>query len=277
MKMGVHMANRRIKMIGFLMVLICLVIGLFWGCNKERVNLRQMTPEEQFAYAKQMFDKKDYYKAKMQFTIIVLNNPGHQIIEKAQYYLAESYYFEKEYLLAVEEYQKLIRSLPQSPFVDDARFKVGMCYYELSPGYALDQEYTYKAISELQQFIEDYPDSEFRPDAEKWLNECIEKLAKKEYKTGELYRKMSIYSSALLSFDRVLKNYYDTKFADDALYWKGECHKKLKQWDEAETAFRDLIAKHPQSEWVKRAEEKLIEVDKERIEYSQEDSKRVEQ
>ena len=270
------MVNRRNIMYGCLMVLFCLIIGHFWGCNKERVNLREMTPEDQFAYAKQIFDKKDYYKAKMQFMVIVLNNPGHQIIEKAQYYLAESYYYDKEYLLAVEEYQKLIRSLPQSPFVDDAYFKVCMSYYQLSPGYALDQEYTYKTISEFQQFIEDYPDSDFRQDAEKHMKECIEKLAKKEFKTGELYRKMGVYSSALISFDEVLKSHYATKFADEALYWKGVCHKKLLQWDEAEEAFKDLVAKHPQSEWVKKAEEELVDVSRLRVDYSQEDSKRVE-
>jgi len=219
-----------------------------------------MTPEEQFSYAKSIFDKKDYHKSKMQFMVVVLNNPGSLIIEKAQFYLAESYYNLKEYILAVGEYEKLIRSLPESPYVDDARYKIGMCYYKLSPGYALDQEYTYKAIIQFQRFLEDYPNSDLKPEVEKWLSECRHKLAKKEFKTGELYRKMSAYQAAILSFNGVLEKYYDTRFAEDALYWKGECHRKLGEWEAAEKAFQDLLNKYIQSDWVEEIEEKLEEV-----------------
>jgi len=222
-----------------------------------------MTPEEQFAYAKKIFDKKDYYKAKMQFMIITMNNPGNKIVEKAQFYLAESYYHLKEYITAIEEYKKLIRSLPTSPYVDDASYKIGMCYYKLSPGYALDQEYTIKAISQFQQFLEDYPDSELRPEAEKRLAECRNKLAEKEYKNGELYRKMGYYRAAVISFDNVLENYYDTKFADDALYWKGECLKRSGRFEEAEKAFNDFLRKYPRSTRAEKVEKKLKDIKKE--------------
>ena len=247
----------------FVIVLSLIILNTL-GCNRERVNLREMAPEEQFDYAKRLFDKKDYYKAKMQFTIIVLNNPGHQIIEKSQFYMAESYYFEKEYLLAVEEYEKLIRSLPRSDYVDDARYKVAMCYFKMAPKYSLDQEYTYKAITQFQQFLEEYPDSELRPEAEKMLAESVNKLAKKEYKDGELYRKMRYYRAALISFDSVLEKYYDTEFADDALYWKGECHRKLREWDEAEKAFKDLVRKHVRSDLVSKAENRLKGLEEEK-------------
>ncbi len=268
------------KLMGKWIILLMVIIGVVFlmGCRKERVNLSAMAPDDQFEYAKGIFDKKDYYKAKMQFTIIVLNNPGHQVIEKAQYYLGESYYYEKEYLLAVEEYEKLIRSLPQSPYVDDARYKVGMCYYKLAPGYALDQENNYKAIAQFQQFLEEYPQSDRRPQVEKQLAECTERLAEKEFKTGDLYRKMSYFRAAIFSFDAVLERHFDTKFADDALYLKGECHKKIGEWDEAEKAFQDLMAKHAESEWVKKAGEKLAEVrekrEKEQTNTEEESSRR---
>lgn len=258
----------------FFCFLIGLIVCLFYGCHRENVNLREMTPEEQFAYAKRIFDKKDYYKSKTQFTIVVLNNPGGRVIEKAQFYLAESCYYLKEYVLAVAEYEKLIRSLPQSPYVDDARYKIGMCYYKLAPGYALDQEYTYKAISQFQQFLEEYLDSDLKPEVEKRLEECRNKLGKKIFKTGELYRKMGYYRSAIISFDKILADYYDTKFIDDALFWKGECHRKLEEWEDSEKAFHDLLTKYVQSSWVDKAEEKLKEVRKKQISHSQDVSGR---
>ena len=269
-KLGAFMGNRwRILVVIF----VVLLVAGFWGCHGKRVNLRELTPEEQFAYAKQIFDKKDYHEAKTQFTIIVLNNPGGRIIDKAQFYLAETYYNLKEHILAVAEYEKLIRSLPQSPYVDDASYKVGMCYYRLAPGYGLDQEYTHKAISRFQQFLEDYPDSELKTEAEARLAECRNKLARKEFKTGELYRKMGYYRSAIISFDAVIENYYDTEFADDALYWKGECHRRVGEWEASEEAFQNLLAKYAQSPWIVKAEDKLRAVRETLTNHSKDESR----
>jgi outer membrane protein assembly factor BamD len=238
-------------------LLFAFISFIFGHCGKETVNLREMSPEQQFEYAKSIFDKRDFNKAKLQFTIVVMNNPGSLVIEKAQFFLAESYYNLKEYILAIEEYEKLIRSLPQSPYVDDARYKIGMSYYKLAPGYALDQEYTKKAISQFQLFLEEFTSSDLKDEVNQRLQECRSKLAKKEYKNGELYRKMSSFRAALISFDRVLEQYYDTEFAVDALYWKGECHRKLEEYQEAENAFQELLTKHRQSQYAKRAEDKL--------------------
>lgn len=242
-------------------LLIVLMMGsVIIGCSKEKVNFATLTPDEQLAYAKSRFEKRDYYGAKMNFTVIVLNNPGSRLIEEAQYYLGESHFELKEYLLAIEEYEKLIRSLPQSEFVDDASYKVALSYYMLSPNYGHDQDYTNKAIFHFQQFLEDYTNSEHRPDGQAKLEELREKLAKKEFKAGDLYRKMGYYRAAIVYYQGVLDAYYDSSYIDDALYWKGECHKRIGEWEESIKSYEDLMGKHPDSLWISNAEIKLKEV-----------------
>lgn len=233
---------------------------IFFQCSKKTVNMNELTPEAQFETAKRYFDRKDYYKAKMQLTVVVLNNPGHRIIEQAQFYLAESHFYLKEYIQAIAEYEKLIRSMPQSPYVDDARYKVGLSYFELSPGYALDQEYTQKAIMQFQLFLEEFPNSDVRGEVEKKLKEARDKLAKKEYKTGELYRKMGYWEASALSYQVVISDYYDTKFAEDSYYWKAECNAKLMAWDQAVEDYTALISKFPNSVWVESAKNKIIAI-----------------
>ncbi|NQT24281.1 outer membrane protein assembly factor BamD [candidate division KSB1 bacterium] len=240
-------------------------IGLFVflaGCNRDVVNLREMTPEEQFNYAKRIYDREDYYKAKMQFTVVALNNAGSKNIDKTQYYLADSHFHLKEYIQAIAEFEKLIRSMPQSEYVDDARYKVGMCYFKLSPGYALDQEYTLKALSQFQMFLDEFPDSELRPEVDTRYKECREKLAKKEYKSGELYQKMGQYPAAIIYYEHVVREFTDTSFIDDALYHKGECHIKMHQLEEAETAFSNLIRKYSDSSFAQKADSKRNQVRK---------------
>ena len=239
------------------------LIFMFFGCSKENIKMNSLTPEEQFSEAKRIFDKRDFYKAKMQFTVLVMNNPGSTVIEDGQFYLAECHFNLKEYLLAISEYEKLIKSLPQSSYVDDARNKMGLCYEKLSPGYGLDQDYTQKAISQYQQFLEDYTTSELRPVVEKHLSECRDKLGKKEYMTGELYRKMGYNTSALISFNNVLETYNDTQYVDDALFWKGECLRKLKDKAGALDAYQTLITRFADSAYGDRARARIKEMVKE--------------
>jgi outer membrane protein assembly factor BamD len=231
---------------------------LVWnGCGRQNLSSPALNPADQFAAAKKVFDKKDYFKAKSLFTLLVLNNPAGDTFERAQYYLAESNYGLKEYVEAISEYEKLIRSMPQSSFVDDAQYKIGLCYYTLAPGYALDQDYTQKAIAQFQQFLEDFPDSDLRPVAENKLSECRAKLAKKEFATGELYTKMGYFRAAIISFDVILADYYDTPYADAALFLKGECHLKMGETEPADLAFRTLLVKYPDSQYRSKAESKL--------------------
>jgi outer membrane protein assembly factor BamD len=238
-------------------LLIVLIGTGIWTRCSHSLNSKSSTPMDQLEYAKSVFNKKNYFKAKNLFTVLVLNNPAGQTFEAAQFYLAESEYGLKEYIEAISEYEKLIKSMPQSSYVDDAQYKIGMCYYKLAPGYALDQEYTNKALTQFQQFLEDLPNSELRPEAEKRLAECRDKLAKKEFKTGELYTKMGYYKAAIISFDAVLEEYYDTSYAVDALYLKGVSHQKLGELDQAELAFRSLLVKYPNSFHKSEAEERL--------------------
>lgn len=248
---------RRI-IITFTIVSIILVIG----CSKNKINYLQLTPEQQLEAAKKLFEKEKYYIAQDRFRIIVIRNPGNVIVEEAQFYLAESYFHQQKYIMAIEEYEKLIRSLPNSPYIDDAYYKVGLCYYELSPGYALDQEYTFKAISQFKSFLVKYPDSKLENKVKQKLHDCHKKLAKKVYKTAELYRKMNDLIAAVISYKDVLDEYGDSVFVPNALYWLVKCNLKMDNIEEAKKYYDRLTSSYPKTVWAKRIEEEVDEIDK---------------
>ena len=65
-------------------------------------------------------------------------------------------------------------------------------------------------------FIEDFPETDRKDNAEKEIVSIRLKLAHKDYESGRLYLKLEEYESALIYFQSVLNHYYDTSFADDA-------------------------------------------------------------
>jgi outer membrane protein assembly factor BamD len=227
------------------------------GGNKARPN---MPNDERFALAMKLFNKKDYYEARTQFRIVILNAPGSTIVDEAQFYLAECHYHMDEFLLGASEYERLLKLYPRSAFLDDSQYKLALCYDRMSPKSDLDQKYTLKAIQEFQRFLEDYPTSEFVEEVEKKLFRARAKLAKKEFDTGNLYRKMTLCEAAIYSFDDVLNHYYDSQYAEPALFYKGECLFKTERRDEAKTALETLLEKFPKSSFASQAKDMLAQI-----------------
>ncbi len=213
------------------------------------------TAEQYFHYAKKLFDKEKYFDASNEFTVIVLRYPGSAVADSAQFYLAETQFKMEEYLVAASEYEKLINNMSRSPLVPLAQFKLAESYYHLSPRPVLDQKYTLMAIRAYQTFIEDYPSHELREKADKRIAELRDKLALKEYKNAEIYRKMRKYHSALIYYDQVLEKYYDSTWADDAMAGKILTYLEMEDYLNAEKEIEKFYAQFPTSELIVKVKE----------------------
>ena len=183
----------------------------FISCAGTKNNIDE-TIKDKFNMGIENLENEKYLQAQSDFKNVLIRGTGTDLGDDAQYYLGESYYRNKEYLLAISEYEKLTRKMGYSPFVEDARFKICEAYSVESPRYYLDQEYTLKALERYQEFIDDYPNSKLLDDALSSISILREKLAKKAFETGILYMKMDEYESAKLAFQIVIDEYYDTSF-----------------------------------------------------------------
>lgn len=189
------------------------------GCSSsvETINL---SAENRYNYALNLYNEESYEEAINEFQSIILQFPGNEIIDDAQYYLAMSRFKREEYLLAAYEYSKLIKNYPLSDKVTTSQFMLAESYYQLSPHYSLDQSYTRNAIKEFQAFIDFFPTNEQVQEAEGKINELNNKLAEKEYNSAYIYEKLEYYTAALIYYDLVLETYHDTRFAPMASYNK---------------------------------------------------------
>ena len=91
------------------------------------------------------------------------------------------------------------------------------CYFNISLEYNKDQSDTYIAIEKLQYFIEKKSMNEYSSDIEEMILDLRTKLAKKDFYTAKLYVKIEELDAALIYFDNIVNEYYDTEFVDDAL------------------------------------------------------------
>lgn len=173
--------------------------------------------EVAFNKAKKLFDEKKYTDASRAFETVVNIARGTNYAADAQFYLAESYFLNSEYILASSEYERYMNYYPRDERREYVQFKEALCYFELSPRYKLDQTETLKALELFQLFNLRYPTSEYSTEAGKKISELRDKLAHKMYDSGIFYLRIREYNAAAVYFGQVVNEYPDTIWADQAL------------------------------------------------------------
>ena len=234
----------------YLFLTAALLAIFFFGCSRSgSSDLSNIDdPEKAFALAMKNYDNKDYVDAIEDFSLMKVKFSGTSISDKVQYYLGMSYLKQEEYILAAYEFEYLLKNYTTSSLAIDGRYRLALCYYGMSPKYALDQTYTYQAITELKNFLELYPTDKNAPEAEKKIRELRNKLAYKELKSAELYATMEDYKAATIYYENVVSEYFDTDWADDALFGKIQTLVTRKKTTEAKAEIERFETRFPKSD-----------------------------
>jgi outer membrane protein assembly factor BamD len=188
-----------------ILVLLALAVA---GCPK-RSQVRPVPQDAQQAIdqATANLEARRYRQAEDQFTFIIFNFPGSRQASDAQYYLAETYFRSKDYLQAQDEFDFYLKSFPNGLFQEEATYKLAVSYLRSAPSHVRDQARALKAQEIVNQFLETYPDSPLRPEAEQLLGDIAERLALREFDAARIYYTSGEYKSALVYYNFVNGTY----------------------------------------------------------------------
>ncbi len=249
-------------------IVLLLLMGLQFLlilCAENLYNLSYMiTPQEIFEKGKEYFFKEDYGSAQVVFQQLTRLNTVAEYSDSAQYLLGESYFFQRDYLLAQSEYDRLITNLPRSDLLIKAKFKSALCLYELSPKQKYDQGNSLKAIAAFEEFLTDPrsgSDEEILLETNSKLFELHEKLAAKDLRSAQLYKKMREFESAIFYLDDAMTEYNKYGFVSvipDALFEKGECYISMENFENARESFQAIVDNFPDNALVLKANERLV-------------------
>ncbi|MAP71323.1 MAG: hypothetical protein CMF81_05565 [Candidatus Marinimicrobia bacterium] len=228
---------------------------IFYGCSSNKF-IRDIDYEAEFEKGKLALSNKKYVRAQDHFNTVVIGASHTELGDDALFYLGETYYYMGDKLLAIAEYDRLIRRMSFSPYVEKARYRICESYVILSPKYFRDQTYSEKAIEKLQEFIDDYPNSDKREEAQSNIKILRNKLSRKVYDTGILYIKMEEYKSALIAFKQVVDLYYDSEYNELAhmktiacYIYRNEFEEALQYYDEKRSFIEKINMDDLVDEW----------------------------
>lgn len=207
------MFKKQLTLLACVFTLLIVVLG---GCKSKYEKLRASNDNaKKYAEAVKLYNKKEYSKALGLFDPLVTRYHGQEQAEDLYYYYAYTNYKLKDYTSARYHFKTFADTYPSSTRAEECRFMSAYCYYLDSPIFSLDQENTTKAIESLQLFINLYPKSDRVAEASKLIQNLRDKLEEKSYANSKLYLTISDYQSAVISFGNTLRDYPDTKYAEE--------------------------------------------------------------
>lgn len=220
--MGSCAIYKLLKMKNSLYTLIAALL-LLSSCDSYNKILTTSNIDYKYEAAKAYYLKGDYSKAAQLLEGMVTMLKGGDKAEESLILLAKCYYDSKDYDTASQYFKVYYTNYPRGEFAEYARFHSGKSLFMDITEPELDQSGTYLAISELQLFMEYFPLSKMRPEAQDMIVKMHDLLVEKDYLSAKLYYdlgdfmayKGNNYLACIITAQNALKDYPYTALREE--------------------------------------------------------------
>ncbi|WP_297327903.1 outer membrane protein assembly factor BamD [uncultured Bacteroides sp.] len=251
-------------------ILITLLAAmLLSSCGEYNKLLKSTDYEYKYEAAKTYFAKGQYNRAATLLNELIAILKGTDKAEESLYMLGMSYYNQKDYQTAAQTFIQYYNVYPRGTFTELARFHAGKALYLDTPEPRLDQTGTYAAVQQLQMFMEYFPQSGKKEEAQNMIFALQDKLVMKDYLSAKLYYNLGNYmgnnfQACVITAQNALKDYPYTNLREDlsvlVLRAKYELavysveDKKPERYREAVDEYYAFKNEFPESKYIKEAE-----------------------
>ncbi len=263
-----YFADNRMRKNYFIIALLAAALGLT-SCGEYNKLLKSTDYDYKYEAAKSYFAKGQYTRAATLLNELIAILKGTDKAEESLYMLGMCYYNEQDYQTAAQTFIQYYQVYPRGVYAELARFHAGKSLYLDTPEPRLDQTSTYKAIEELQMFMEYCPQSSKHQEAQMMIFELQDKLVMKEYLSAKLYYNLgnyrgNNYQSCVITAQNALKDYPYTNLREDlsililrakyelAVYSVEE--RKQERYRETVDEYYAFKNEFPESKYLKEAE-----------------------
>ena len=198
-------------------------------------------------------DKQEYKSAAKKFEEVDRQHPYSDWARKSLIMSAYAYYEGGDYDELITAAKRYVTLHPGSPDAAYAQFLIGSSYFDRIPDISRDQDRTEKALTELQEVVRKFPNTEYAVSAKKKIDIARDQLAGKEVDIGRWYMQKKDYTGAINRFKVVVTRYQTTRHVEEALMRLTEAYMSLGIVDEAQTSAAVLGHNFPDSPWYQDA------------------------
>ena len=234
------------------------------ACTGYQKLLKSTNVNEKYAAALKYYEKGDYFRSGTLLEEMIPLLKGRPEAEKAQFYFANTNYMQRNYVLSAYYFKQFTDTYPNSPQAEEANFLRAKSLFKDSPGYELDQTNTVTAVETIQDFLNNYPTSQFRTEAEGMSQELQHKLETKAFQSAKLYYGLRYNQAAMTAMGNFMQQYPGSAYGEQADYlrfaaqyaWAKESieSKQRERFVDAVAYYQHFLDTYPQSKNLRAAQ-----------------------
>jgi len=207
-------------------------------------------------------NKGQYIRARLSFQTLISTYPDSDMAAEAIFATADSFYDEggtENLLQAEDQYKNFIIFYPTSQKAPDAEMKIISLHMKRLRSPENDQEYSTRALQEIQLFQKLFPESDFVPIVKKLEIEVKDRLARQDLVIAKFYGDRGNYVGALGRYQDIREKYKEFTGMDEVLFRMATGFEKALRPEEAAICLTELVKGYPFS---KLSEEATMRLEK---------------
>ena len=235
------------------------------GCKSEFEKIRTSGDADTiYKMALDLYDKGEYLKAQTLFELVIGAYRGRKELEDVYFKYSYTFYYLEKFVLSAYYFENFSNTFPTSINREESDYMAAFSYFQLSPTFRLDQQYTEKAIDAFQLFVNTYPESERVEECTRLIDVLRKKLETKAFEAALMYFDLKQYQSATRSFENLLKDFPETRNAEEVRFLilqsaflladNSVLEKQKERYGTALTYAREFVQKYPRRSHIKEAQ-----------------------
>ena len=237
--------------------LIILTFCFLFSCTKNKIEKKSLIEEksqelqmiEAYNGGIEELEKGDVIYAAKKFNEVEIIYPQSIWAPRASLMAAYGYYSQSYYEDAILELERFLKKYEINPNRGYAYYLLALCYYDQ----IIDETKDFRRIVDAEKYfrivIEDYPNTEYAIDSEFKINLIKEITASKEMYLARYYVQREKWIPARNRFKKVVNDYSDTIYVEEALHRLVEVNYKIGLVEEAKKYAALLGYNYKSSKW----------------------------
>ncbi len=235
-----------------------LILFLVFSCTKKEPVANKIPSDKEKALeiykeAVAAMDEGDYFYASKKFSESETILSSIELSSKALLMSSYCLYLINFYDEAIENLEKFIKKYPADKNIPYAHYLITISLYERILDEEKDLEPLLSSKEKIQFFLKNYPDTEYALDLKFKMDLINNQLAAKELYIAKYYIKTQKWIAAINRLKKIVSDYNETIFIEEALHRLVEVYYKIGLEEEAKSSAALLGYNYNSSEWYQQS------------------------